>query len=91
MILSDTTIISLVKSNTIEISPFDESAVQPASVDFRLGREFLKIDETKQTSLSLDKEPVYRKIDSDSIIIQPNTFMLATTLEYIGIPNGITA
>ncbi|MBT5953987.1 dCTP deaminase [bacterium] len=91
MILSDTTIISLVKSKTIEISPFDESAVQPASVDFRLGREFLKIDETKQSSLSLDKEPVYRKIESDSIIIQPNTFMLATTLEFVGVPNGITA
>ena len=37
MILSDKTILSLLKQGTLSIAPLQENQIQPASVDIRLG------------------------------------------------------
>ena len=92
MILSDKTIKKMLKDKELLINPIEEdSQIQPASVDIRLGRHFLKVDENRVESMCLQEEIKYIEIESDEIIIPPNSFLLATTMEYIKLPNYLTA
>ncbi|MDC0036897.1 dCTP deaminase [bacterium] len=93
MILSDKKIKELLKQNELVISPLDQSAIQPASIDCKLGSHYLSVDDTQIEDgiLSFDKEIKYRDITSDSIILPAKSFILATTQEYIKIPNGYSA
>ncbi len=91
MILSDGSIRELIKKNEIAIEPLEEEQIQPASVDLRLGNHFLKIDENSIESLTLDTPIKYIELEQREIIIPPNSFLLATTKEYIRIPNYLTA
>ena len=91
MILSDKTIKKLLKEGTLKIEPISNHAIQPASVDCRLGNNYLLIEDTKMTSITLDSEINYREIEGDTITIPPHTFLLATTKEYIKLPNDLTA
>ncbi|EOD00311.1 dCTP deaminase [Caldisalinibacter kiritimatiensis] len=91
MILSDKTIKEMLKTKELVIEPIDDEQIQPASVDLKLGTHFLKVDENSIESMSLDKEIKYVEIESNEIIIPPNSFLLATTREYIKLPNNVTA
>jgi dCTP deaminase len=91
MILSDDTLRAMIASKTIVVEPLEPYQVQPASIDLRLGRHFLKIDENTLESLSLDAELPYVKIEKDEIIIPPHSFLLATTVEFIRLPANVTA
>lgn len=93
MILSDKTIKELISKNELIIDPLNENSIQPASVDCRIGSHYLVIDDNQIESgiLSFDKEIKYREINSESIIIPPHSFLLATTMEYIKLPNGYSA
>ncbi|WP_339229477.1 dCTP deaminase [Oceanobacillus sp. FSL K6-2867] len=94
MILSGQTIKKIVYDNQMSIKPFKELSIQPASVDLCLGKEFLIIDDMSTSYLSIDKPASYREIEvteKDTITIPPQTFMLGTTLEQIGLPDYLTA
>ncbi|MCG8485796.1 MAG: dCTP deaminase [Clostridia bacterium] len=91
MILSDGTIKKYLKQGDLKIEPIIEEQIQPASVDLRLGNHFLKVDENTVESMSLDKEIKYLEFTSNEVIIPPHSFLLATTLEYIKLPNNLTA
>tara|TARA_B100001094_G_C17734805_1_gene578354 strand:- start:98 stop:628 length:531 start_codon:yes stop_codon:yes gene_type:complete len=91
MILSDKKIKRLISENTLQVSPFEESAIQPASIDCKLGDHFLIVDDTQTGVISFDTELTYREINDKSIILPPKSFILATTMEYIKIPNGYSA
>ena len=93
MILSDKKIRQLIANSTLAISPLAPDAIQPASIDCTLGSHFLVIDENLNDNgiLSLDKEIKYKSIESESIILPPKSFILATTQEYIKISNGYSA
>lgn len=91
MILSDGTIRELLQKKELMIEPITEEQIQPASVDLRLGNHFLKVDENTVESMSLDKEINYVSFNSSEIIIPPHSFLLATTKEYIKLPDYLTA
>jgi len=91
MILSDDTLRSMMAEGSIVVEPIEPYQVQPASIDLRLGRHFLKIDENTLESLSLDTELPYVQIEKDEIIIPPHSFLLATTIERVRIPAHVTA
>ena len=91
MILSDVTIRSLIKKGELKVEPLEDYMIQPASVDLRLGRHFLKVDENDFDIIRMDQPIRYTEIERDEIVIPPLTFMLATTLEYIKLPNDLTA
>lgn len=91
MVLSDKTINELLKSGELGISPITEHSVQPASVDCTLGSNFLAIEDKEMDIISLDSEIKYREFNSDSITIPAHSFILATTNEYIKLPNNLTA
>ncbi len=91
MIISDTTLRRMLQERTIVVEPIEPYQLQPASIDLRLGRQFLKLDENSLDALSLDTEPCYVSLEKDEIILPPQTFLLATTVEYVKIPANVTA
>ena len=91
MILSDETLRSLLREGTIVVDPLEDYQIQPASIDLRLGRHFLKLDENTLEALTLEAELPYVKIEKDEIIIPPHSFLLATTVELIRLPADVTA
>ena len=91
MILSDITIRELLASGDLVIEPLEDFLIQPASVDLRLGRHFLKVDENNFDIIRLDDPIKYVEIEMDEIVIPPFSFMLATTMEYMKLPDNVTA
>jgi dCTP deaminase len=91
MILSDVTLTTLIQRGELGISPLGDNSIQPASIDCRLGDHFLVIDESGSDVLTLDHETRYQEVISDSILIPPHRFLLATTLETIKLPANLSA
>lgn len=91
MILSDKTIITMLKEGELKISPLDNNQIQPASVDIRLGDTFSIVEDSHTGILTLENEIKYKTIKTDTYVILPGQFVLATTMEYIGLPNDLTA
>lgn len=89
MILSDQTIDSLLQSGELVIDPLASDAIQPGSVDCRLGRHFLMVDE--QQSIAIDTPVRYTETESDTVVIPPGRFLLATTMEWIQLPSHLSA
>lgn len=96
MILSDKSILDMIRSGELVIEPFDKSLVGPSSVDLRLGNEFVIFERTRIDVID-PKKPIqeYTKVikvnDNNFFIIHPGEFILATTLEYVKLPNHIAA
>lgn len=96
MLLSDSTILMLVRKGEIFIDPFDEKLVGPSSLDLRLGNDFLFFNRTKVEAIDPKKpsneflEKVHIE-DGDFLVLHPGQFVIATTLEYIKLPPYISA
>lgn len=91
MILSDKTIMKLLENKTLHISPFEQRQIQPASVDVRLGNTFSIIEDSPTGIITLEREFQYKTIQSDTYILLPGQFVLATTMEYFDLPDNLTA
>lgn len=91
MILSDRKIKQMMGEGSLSISPISDEQIQPASVDVRIGSHFLKVQEHQVGFISLDQEIQYEAFENDEIIIPPHSFLLATTIETIRLPNHLTA
>ncbi|MCD8509876.1 MAG: dCTP deaminase [Bacillus sp. (in: Bacteria)] len=92
MILSGKAILSKINKSELKIDPFTMEQIQPASIDLRLGTHFLTIDEHENAVVSLEKPATYREIETkDKIILPPHSFLLATTMETVELPNDLTA
>lgn len=91
MILSDKTIRAYLDSGRLDIDPLAPGQIQPASVDIRLGRHFLKLDENAFGTMTMTDEISYTPFECDTLIIPPGSFLLATTMEYIRLPENLTA
>jgi len=93
MILSDVDIKERIDSGDIIIDPYDSSNVESASIDLRLGRDWkivrrggANIVDTRDDSGGLS----YTQ-KSGTVFLQPVELVLATTLEYIELPDDIAA
>ena len=91
MILSDQTLGEMLKSGDLVVEPLQPESIQPASIDCHLGDHFLVVEDRQMHTIELDQKIVYREITGDEIIIPPHSFLLATTQEYIKLPNNLTA
>jgi dCTP deaminase len=91
MILSDKTLKAMIASGELTVEPVDDKSIQPASIDCRLGDHFLVVEENQMGIIRLDEEIKYREITNDTITIPPHSFLLATTQEYIKLPDDLTA
>ena len=91
MILSDRTILQMIQDGTLKITPLEQEQIQPASVDIRLGNTFGIVEDSPQGIITMENKIPYKTIESDSYVLLPNQFVLATTMEYISLPDTLTA
>lgn len=91
MILSDKTIMKMLKEGTLGIEPCDDAQIQPASVDVRLGNTFSIVEDSPTGKISMDEEIKYKTIETDTYVLLPGQFVLATTKEYFRLPDDLTA
>jgi dCTP deaminase len=97
MVLSDRSIKEGLAQGRIIIKPFNESCLQPASVDVRLDRKLLVFRtwrypfyiDVRQNLESLNE--VVEIEDDKPFFLQPGEFVLASTLEDIGLPDDLVA
>lgn len=91
MILSDKTLFEMIEADTLQISPLEKHQIQPASVDIRLGNTFSIVEDLPSGIINLEDEIPYKTIVTDTYILLPNQFVLATTMEYFHLPDDLTA
>ncbi|MBO4309811.1 MAG: dCTP deaminase [Lachnospiraceae bacterium] len=91
MILSDKTINKMIEEKTLVIEPITKEQIQPASVDIRLGNTFSIVDDTPSGIITLGGKIEYKTIVTDTYLILPGQFVLATTMEYFELPDDLTA
>lgn len=91
MILSDKAIMSLLKEGTLSISPLQDDQFQPASVDIRLGNTFSVVEDSSTGILTFTNKIAYKEIHAETYLLLPGQFVLATTKEYINLPDNLTA
>lgn len=95
---SDRWIIEMARDHEM-IQPFAESQVRNGvsygtssyGYDFRLSDEFKVLDPKQLTELDPAKMSAdhFRDVQADSILIEPNSFILGRTVEYFKIPRDI--
>ncbi len=91
MILSDKTLMRMIEKKELIVEPLAKEQIQPASVDIRLGNTFSIVEDTSTGIINLENEIKYKTITTDSYILLPNQFVLATTMEYFDLPDDLTA
>lgn len=91
MILSDKTLFEMIEADTLQISPLEKHQIQPASVDIRLGNTFSIVEDLPSGIINLEDEIPYKTIVTDTYILLPNQFVLATTMEYFHLPDDLIA
>ncbi|MFC7097647.1 dCTP deaminase [Halobaculum marinum] len=100
MILSDTDILARLETGDLVIDPLDDvdTQVQPASVDLRLGSEFLEFRRTNIPCIHPnDAREVGEYVEEthvdegDDFILHPGDFVLGTTKETVAIPDDLVA
>ena len=96
MVLSDRTIARLLEAERIVIEPYDESLLQPSSVDVRVDRFFRVFHNARYAYIDV-KEPqedlteLVEIDDERPFILHPGEFVLGSTLERIVLPDDLVA
>ncbi len=94
MILSDRSIREALAAGRIVIDPFEESFVQPSSVDLRLDRFFRVFLNHTMSHIDVkeDQEDLTQLIqiaEDDAFILHPGEFVLGSTVERVGVPDDL--
>ena len=94
MVLSDRDIRAAIKQGQIVITPQDDSSIQPASVDLRLGNQLrvfqnhlLPVIDVKQEMTHLTESAQIDEVNP--FVLHPGEFVLGMTLEEVRLPNDI--
>jgi dCTP deaminase len=100
MILSDADILRRLEEGDLVVDPLDDPdiQVQPASIDLRLGREFLEFQHANIACIHPnDEREVSEYVDLTEVeeggeyILHPGDFVLGTTKERVEIPDDLIA
>src|SRR6056297_3203258 len=100
MILSDTDLLERLAEGDLVVDPIDDidTQVQPASIDMRLGSEFLEFQRTNIPCIHPNRaEEVDEYVretyveEGDEFILHPGDFVLGTTKERVEIPPDLLA
>lgn len=93
MLLNKEEILEYIERGEIKVEPFDKSLVGIDSLDLRLGEEILIAKDINKTIDPKNPENFWEKkyIGENGIELKPGSFVLASTLEKIGIGKSIAA
>jgi len=93
-VLSDRTIREEIEAGRIRVEPLGEGAIQPASVDLRLGHQFRVFRNSGIPFIDVKREypdlTELVEIDGDQpFILHPGEFALAVTYERVTLPDDV--
>jgi dCTP deaminase len=96
VVLSDATIARALSEGRIEIDPYDDSLLQPSSVDVRVDRLFRVFHNNRYPYIDVKQEQeelteLVRVQGDTSFILHPGEFVLGSTLERIRLPDDLVA
>ena len=91
MILSDKTLMKMLEEGSLVASPIEPEQIQPASIDIRLGNTFSIVKDSSTGIINLEDKIEYETIETDTYVLLPGQFVLATTMEYFELPDDLTA
>lgn len=95
-VLSDGTIRALIASGAVRVEPFEDTMVQPASIDLRLGPSFRVFHNHRVRVIDLADPP--RDLtehvelgEGEPFVIHPGEFVLGRTQEWVELPDDLVA
>ena len=96
VVLSDGEIRRLLEAGRIGIEPFDESLMQPSSVDVRADRYFRVFRNSRYPYIDVKREQeelteLVEVTDGEPFILHPGEFVLGSTLERVTLPDDLVA
>jgi dCTP deaminase len=96
VVLSDLTIRRLLGEGRIEIEPYDDSLMQPSSVDVRVDRYFRVFRNSRYPFIDVKQEQeglteLVEIDDETAFILHPGEFVLGSTLERVKLPDDLVA
>jgi dCTP deaminase len=96
VLLSDKDIRAEIDAGRVRIDPYDESMVQPSSIDVRLDRYFRVFENHRYPHI----DPAVEQVDltrlvepegDEAFILHPGEFVLASTYETITLPDNLAS
>jgi len=96
VVLSDRTIRSEIEAGRIVVDPFDDSLVQPSSVDVRVDRRFRVFHNARYPYIDVRKpmDDLTEQVEvsgGEPFILHPGEFVLGQTLERVTLPDDLVA
>src|SRR6266478_2730623 len=96
MVLSDRTIARYLEEGRIEIDPYDESLLQPSSVDVRVDRFFRVFHNNRYPYIDVreEQEDLTELVEVDDgtpFVLHPGEFVLGSTEERVRLPHDLVA
>lgn len=92
MILSDGDIIGRIVNGSLDIDPYIEDNVEPASVDLRINDSFKKPIATGQIiDTQREHSQEYKEFEANSVVLDSGECILAETVESVSIPDDVCA
>jgi dCTP deaminase len=96
MILSDRTMRDEIARGRIRIEPLADDAIQPSSIDLRLGDKFrvFRNNHSSHIDVRVDNAGLTEVVSLEAgkpFFLQPGEFALGVTLELIGVPHDLVA
>ncbi len=96
MLLSDRDIKAELEAKRVALDPFDESMVQPSSIDVRLDRFFRVFENHRYPHIdpAEDQPELTRMVEpvgDEPFILHPGEFVLGSTYEVVTLPDDVAA
>ena len=96
MVLSDRTIARLLAEGRIQIEPYDDSLLQPSSVDVRVDKYFRVFHNNRYPYIDVREEQedlteLVEVEDETPFVLHPGEFVLGSTLERVRLPDDLVA
>ncbi|HVE75359.1 MAG TPA: dCTP deaminase [Actinomycetota bacterium] len=94
MILSDHEIRDQIKGGRIVLKPYEESMIQPSSIDVRIDNQFRVFHNHRYQVIDVKKHmdeltELVTVPEEEAFILHPGEFVLGSTLEWVQLPNDI--
>jgi dCTP deaminase len=96
MVLSDRTIKEEIAAGRLVFDPYDETLVQPSSVDVRVDRSFRVFNNSRYPYIDV-REPMENLTElvtvekDEPFVLHPGEFVLGQTLERVSLPDDLVA
>jgi dCTP deaminase len=96
VILSDRDLHEALKTGHLVVEPLGDNAVQPSSIDLRVGNQFRVFANSRYPYIDVkqpmeDLTELVSTVGEEPFILHPGEFVLGTTVERVEIPSDLVA